>query len=89
MGGLSFFAVDSRGNVLPCVFLPVSFGNILEEDIRTIYDRMRAGVPRPLHRQCPAVSLAPTIQERAAAGAGLPVPVGRLAGEWRAMWGEG
>ena len=89
MGGLSFFAVDSRGHVLPCVFLPVSFGNILDEDIRTIYDRMRAGVPRPLHRQCPAVSLAPTIQERAAAGAGLPVPVGRLAGEWRAMWGEG
>lgn len=89
MGGLSFFAIDSRGNVLPCVFLPVSFGNILEEDIRTIYDRMRAGVPRPLHRQCPAVSLAPIVGQRAAAGAGLPVPVGQLAREWRAMWGEG
>jgi MoaA/NifB/PqqE/SkfB family radical SAM enzyme len=89
MGGLSFFAVDSRGNVLPCVFLPVSFGNILEEDIRSIYGRMRAAVPRPLHRECPAVALAPFIGDRVAAGAGLPVPVGRLDGEWRAMWGEG
>lgn len=88
MGGLSFFSIDSGGNVLPCVFLPVSFGNILEEDIRTIYDRMRAAVPRPIHRRCPAVSLAPVIGERAAEGAGLPVPVARLAGEWRAMWEE-
>lgn len=86
MGGLSFFSIDSRGNVIPCVFLPVSFGNILEEDIRPIYDRMRAAVPRPLHRECPASSLARTIVEKTARGAPLPVPVSALKREWSALW---
>ena len=31
MGGLSHFYIDSKGNVCPCVFFPVSYGNITEE----------------------------------------------------------
>ena len=86
MGGLSFFSIDSRGNVIPCVFLPVAFGNILEEDIRQIYDRMRAAVPRPLHRECPASSLARAIGEQTAQGSPLPVHIDRLTKEWSALW---
>ena len=86
MGGLSFFSIDSKGNVIPCVFLPVSFGNILDEDIRAIYERMRAAVPRPLHRECPASSLAGTIAENSADGASLPVQVERLGKTWPALW---
>jgi len=33
--------IDSKGNVNPCVFLPVTFGNIMEEYFRSIYRRMR------------------------------------------------
>ena len=29
-------AVDALGNVIPCVFLPVSFGNIMTEDLPAI-----------------------------------------------------
>ena len=32
MGGLSHLTIDSKGNVNPCVFLPVTFGNIMKED---------------------------------------------------------
>ncbi len=88
MGGLSFFAIDSRGNVIPCVFVPVSFGNVLEEDVRVIYDRMRAAVPRPLHRECPASSLAGAITGKVACGAPLPVPVESLKVEWAGLWQE-
>jgi MoaA/NifB/PqqE/SkfB family radical SAM enzyme len=86
MGGLSFFSIDSRGNVIPCVFLPVSLGNILDEDVRAIYDRMRAAVPRPLHRECPASSLARTIAGKTAEGAPLPVHVEQLGKAWPALW---
>lgn len=84
MGGLSFFAIDSRGHVKPCVFLPVSFGSILLDDIATIVARMRASVPRPLHSECPAIGLAPVLQE--ANSGGGPVPVELLRERWDAMW---
>jgi MoaA/NifB/PqqE/SkfB family radical SAM enzyme len=34
MGGLFHFHIDSKGNVNPCVFLPVSFGNIMEDVLK-------------------------------------------------------
>ena len=37
--------VDACGNVSPCVFLPVSFGNVLEKSIRQIYSEMRPHFP--------------------------------------------
>jgi hypothetical protein len=47
---------------------------------------MRAAVPRPLHRECPASSLAGTIAENSADGASLPVQVERLGKTWPALW---
>lgn len=58
MGGLSHFYIDSKGNVCPCVFFPIKYGNILEENILTIHKRMRENIPFPLHTECPAVLLA-------------------------------
>jgi MoaA/NifB/PqqE/SkfB family radical SAM enzyme len=37
--------VDAFGEVGPCVFVPLSYGNVMKESLSTIYDRMR-GVAR-------------------------------------------
>ena len=37
--------VDSCGNVSPCVFLPVSLGNIRDKSIRQIYSEMKPRFP--------------------------------------------
>jgi MoaA/NifB/PqqE/SkfB family radical SAM enzyme len=58
MGGHAHFAIDGEGNVVPCVFLPVSFGNIRSEDVSAIYGRMRAAIPRPSHEGCAAALMA-------------------------------
>jgi len=54
LGGLGHFAIDSRGNVNPCVFLAMPFGNITKERLIDVYARMRAAFPRPLRSGCPA-----------------------------------
>ena len=84
MGGLSHLTIDSRGNVNPCVFLPVTFGNIMKEDFATIYARMRTAIPRPVHKECPSVTLAETIRSRSRIGAGIPVPFEALKDQWEA-----
>lgn len=40
-GGVDRFYVNAQGDVQPCEFLNLSFGNVLEEDFDLIYDRMR------------------------------------------------
>jgi MoaA/NifB/PqqE/SkfB family radical SAM enzyme len=64
MGGLSHFSIDSAGNVIPCVFVPVSFGNILHEDLPAIFARMRHAVPAPIHAGCGSVLLADMFGDR-------------------------
>jgi MoaA/NifB/PqqE/SkfB family radical SAM enzyme len=86
MGGLSYFYIDGQGNVEPCVFLPVSFGNILREDLPSIYKRMRQAIPRPLHTQCPSNVLAKTIRSHKKDFNELPVPYEKLAAEWGKMF---
>ncbi len=86
MGGLSHLAVDARGNVLPCVFLPVSFGNIEEESFAAIFGRMREAVPRPIRKTCPAVSLAPLLREKIAASGEAAVPIAALGRDWQALF---
>jgi MoaA/NifB/PqqE/SkfB family radical SAM enzyme len=66
MGGLSHFSINSAGNVQPCVFLPFSFGNIIEEDFWDIFKRMREAVPVPLHQPCPAVTFGKNTPARSA-----------------------
>ena len=43
--GHKMIYVDSCGDIRPCVFLPVSFGNVREKSVRDIYDEMRRKFP--------------------------------------------
>lgn len=40
-GGVDRFYLNAKGDIQPCEFLNISFGNIVEEDFETIYERMR------------------------------------------------
>jgi MoaA/NifB/PqqE/SkfB family radical SAM enzyme len=82
MGGLSHFYIDSRGNVQPCVFMPVSFGNILQEDILTIFYKMRNAIPRPLKDGCPALRISKLLKERVQRGLMPPVRYEDIRKEW-------
>ncbi len=88
MGGLSHMTIDSGGNVNPCVFLPVTFGNIMEEDFTTIYRRIRDCIPRPVHKECPSISLSGVLQARAQALGRWPVPYSAVRDEWEALMRE-
>jgi MoaA/NifB/PqqE/SkfB family radical SAM enzyme len=57
MGGLSHFYIDCKGNVNPCVFLPITFGNIKTHEFETIYSRMREVIPRPIKTVCPSLHI--------------------------------
>ena len=46
-GGIERFYVNANGDVQPCEFVNVSFGNVLEEDFNTIYRRMRERFNEP------------------------------------------
>lgn len=61
MGGLSLLYIDSFGNVCPCVFFPVSFGNILNEDTEIILNRMRKNIPGPIRSDCPSLKFPDTV----------------------------
>lgn len=80
-GGLSHLYIDSLGNVEPCVFLPVSFGNITREGFRTVYERMRQAMPRPTP-QCPSLHLAKTVGFTPDRQAQLPVAYESIREQW-------
>lgn len=78
MGGLSHFYIDSKGNVCPCVFFPVNYGNVLKEDILSIYNRMRKNIPSPLHTECPSMLLADRYKELYYEEKQLPIPFDKI-----------
>ena len=82
MGGLSHFYIDSLGNVNPCVFMPVTFGNLLNENFDTIYSRMREGIPKPIHKTCPSLLMSDTIRAKAKGGEKLPIHFSAIKKEW-------
>jgi MoaA/NifB/PqqE/SkfB family radical SAM enzyme len=86
MGGLSHLYIDSRGNVNPCVFLPVTFGNIMNNDFGTIYARMRKAIPEPLHQECPSLQLQLTLNAHAHRNGGMPVEHRAVRKEWEEMF---
>jgi MoaA/NifB/PqqE/SkfB family radical SAM enzyme len=86
MGGLSQLYIDSKGNVEPCVFLPVSFGNIMEESFSDIYRKMKKAVPFPLHKECPSLFLSETLKKKRKAGKSLPIPYEDIEKEWDEMY---
>lgn len=86
MGGHSHLYIDSLGNVEPCVFLPISFGNIMEEDFSDIFKRMREIIPGPLHGECPAVFLTEKIREKKKQGINFPIQYWEFENEWKQMF---
>jgi MoaA/NifB/PqqE/SkfB family radical SAM enzyme len=86
MGGLALFYIDGLGNVQPCVFLPVSFGNIQEEAFSDIFARMREAVPFRLRRGCPASLLSRTIRAKVEQYGQYPIPFSKIRAEWEAMY---
>lgn len=46
-GGIDRFYLNANGEVQPCEFLNVSFGNVQQEDFKTIFARMRSFFRRP------------------------------------------
>jgi MoaA/NifB/PqqE/SkfB family radical SAM enzyme len=83
MGGLSHLAVDSLGRVLPCLFVPVSFGSIREEPFGAILARMREATPGPIRRDCPSRHLPAILGNALSRGITLPVPYRDISREWR------
>jgi MoaA/NifB/PqqE/SkfB family radical SAM enzyme len=83
MGGLSHFYIDSLGNVNPCVFMPVTFGNILNEDFDTIYSRMRNDIPKPIHKACPSILMSNILRTKVTEGGKFPIPIEGVKKEWK------
>jgi MoaA/NifB/PqqE/SkfB family radical SAM enzyme len=86
MGGLSHLHIDCAGNVKPCVFLHVSFGNIREHSFGEIYAKMRQAIPFPLHARCPAASLAKTIHAVSVQTGEYPVRYESIESQWHEMY---
>ncbi|WP_297523373.1 radical SAM protein [uncultured Clostridium sp.] len=45
--GVQHSYIDNKGDFLPCDFVPESFGNVLEEDIKDIWTRMHEKFDKP------------------------------------------
>jgi len=86
MGGLSHFHIDSLGNVTPCPFLPISFGNIMEEDFLDIYSRMKDAVKDTKNIECPAFFLSTKIRNWNREGESMPIPYGEIEKEWNSIF---
>jgi len=46
-GGTDRFYINAKGDVQPCEFLNISYGNIKEEEFEVIYERMRSSFEIP------------------------------------------
>jgi MoaA/NifB/PqqE/SkfB family radical SAM enzyme len=86
MGGLSHFYINSLGDLAPCVYLPVSFGNILEEDFSAIFKKMRQAVPFPLKKECPTICLAKSIETNRGQSFSSPVPFETIEKAWQGLF---
>ena len=49
-GGTRHLFIDAAGEVCPCDFTPLSFGNVMEEPTAVIWDRMSAAMKHPRRR---------------------------------------
>lgn len=62
--GIMHSYITSRGEMTPCDFVPVSFGNVLKEDIRGIYQRMNQAMGG-MHMSCVSMQIAEHLQGKA------------------------
>jgi len=73
MGGFSNIYIDASGNVQPCVYLNVSFGNITRDGFPVAYKRMRDLFPHPMDGPCPVFYLHKKVAEIHSTGVLLPL----------------
>jgi len=66
--GFQYIFVDAKGNICPCDLTPLSFGNIKEKSIKTIWNEMNETFPRPRY-SCLMNDISSTIKSDA-----LPLP---------------
>jgi len=65
--------VDSSGNMQPCDLFQVSFGNVIEEGVETVYRRMKSCFPHPTRGCCPAQTLSRLVHAAHKESGALPV----------------
>jgi len=85
MAGHSHFYINSSGDVQPCVFLPVSFGNIMQQDLQIIFQKMREAIPAPMHTICPSLQLSQAIRNKMNGGIAIPVPYSAIKQEFELL----
>lgn len=66
--------VDSAGHVQACDLLQIAFGNVVEEPVQEVYDRLREYFPHPFRGRCPAQTLHKDIESVYQAHGSLPLP---------------
>jgi MoaA/NifB/PqqE/SkfB family radical SAM enzyme len=83
-GGFAQFYMTCFGDINPCDFNPITFGNVREDSLETIWRRMAAHPEYAVHRHCCRMQseryrrkyIDPIRDEER-----LPVPIGRLPGD--------
>ncbi len=73
MGGISTIYIDASGNIQPCVYLNVSFGNITKDGFNAAYKKMRDLFPHPIDGPCPVFYLHKKVAEIHSTGVSLPL----------------
>jgi MoaA/NifB/PqqE/SkfB family radical SAM enzyme len=88
-GGIDRFYVNAAGEVQPCEFLNISFGNVTREPFETIFARMRAAFAAP-SREWPCCTRSPRIAQllRQHQLTATPLPAEHAA-EFMAGWDRG
>ncbi len=46
-GGFHHITIDAQGNVCPCPFTPLSFGNVVHEPVEEVLERLKKHFPTP------------------------------------------
>ena len=80
MAGLSRFYIDSAGNVDPCMFLPISFGNIMEERFEQIFNNMREIAQHTSRSGCRSLRMADVLRKYPAKD--RPIPFDDIEADW-------
>jgi len=86
MGGFVQMHIDAKGNVNPCVFMPVTFGNIKEQSVTEIFKRMRQASPHHLKQGCPSFTLSPLFKKLAQENIQMPFPYQLVKQEWHELY---
>ena len=82
-GGIDRFYIGCSGEVPPCEFVNLSFGNLNEEPFAVIYERMRSAFPVPCQEWCCREHAQEIAQY---SGETLPIPwaeTEKLIAKWR------